>query len=261
MPERIYSKDEFLEKVGLDAETLTAILNAQVLRPAGRVDGETPYFNEQGVEAAEAISKLIGMGYSVEDVIRIRRKIGLPKKRGHEIRKGKPLLTVGELANRIGSNPRTIKHWEEKGIIEPDSYSPGGFRLYSETYVQLCLLIQDLQLFGYTLDQIKAMADLLREFLAIKTDPTALPPDEVMGNLARVTEQITEINDKMRLFEKGIERWRGLMKQKQREISLLKGKVERDQRRSQREAEKKEDVLQKGKQVNPESAEKGPVTS
>ncbi len=261
MAEQIYDQDEFLEKVGLSPETLTAILEAQVLRPTGRVDGETPYFDEHAVAAADAIVKLIDIGYSVDDVIRIRRKIGLPKKRGERTQKGRPLLTVGELANRIGSNPRTMKHWEEKGIIEPDSYSPGGFRLYSETYVQLCLLILDLQLFGYTLDQIKAMADLLRDFLTIKNNPEGLPPDEFMERLGRIKKQISEINDKMRLFEKGIERWRGLTKQKQREISLLTDKVKRDQRRSQREGERKENTPQKGSPRHPKSTKKGPVTS
>jgi DNA-binding transcriptional MerR regulator len=231
MPERIYHREEFLEKVGLSQDMLGTLMEAQVLRAAGKVDGESPYFDENGVETAIAIVKLLEIGYSVEDVVRIRRKVGLPKKRGERIQKGKPLLTVGELANRIGSNPRTIKHWEEKGIIEPDSYSPGGFRLYSEVYVQLCLLIQDLQLFGYSLDQIKGMADLLRDFLTMKDQADSYPPAVFEKKLGKIRAQIEEISGKMQLFEKGIERWRGLLKQKHKEISLLAAKGEKAQRK------------------------------
>ena len=84
-------------------------------------------------------------------------------------------LTVGNLAERSGVSPRTIKHWEDKGIIEPDMRTEGGFRLYSESYVFLCQLIRDLQLFGYTLEEIKAVSDDVRTLLAIEADPELLP--------------------------------------------------------------------------------------
>jgi len=58
-------------------------------------------------------------------------------------------LTIGGLAKRVGVSARNIKHWEDKGIIEPDMRSEGGFRLYSQVFVYLCDLIKDLQLFGY----------------------------------------------------------------------------------------------------------------
>jgi DNA-binding transcriptional MerR regulator len=235
MPERIYNQEEFLAIAGLFPETLITLLDAQVIRPAGKVDGEAPYFDEHGVEAAGAVSKLLDMGYSVEDVVRIRRKVGLPRKQGDRTQKGRPLLTVGELANRVGSNPRTIKHWEEKGIIEPDSYTPGGFRLYSEVFVQLCLLIQDLQLFGYSLDQIKTMADLLRDFLSMKNDPDRSPSEPRAGRLDEIRRQIEEIDTKMRLFEKGIERWRSLLRQKQKEISLLSAREQKVLRKPRKE--------------------------
>ena len=48
-------------------------------------------------------------------------------------KKNNSYLTVGNLADKIGVSPRTIKHWEDKGIIEPDMRSDGGFRLYSAT--------------------------------------------------------------------------------------------------------------------------------
>ncbi len=240
MVERIYDKSEFLDKVGLSGDALDAFIKAQVLRPAGRVDGETPYFDEQGEEAAEAIVKLLEIGYSVEEVIRIRRKVGLPRKGAVRSAQGKPLLTVGELAKRIGSNARTIKHWEEKGIIEPEVYSPGGYRMYSEVYVKLCRLIQDLQLFGYSLDEIKVVADLFRDFLAVKKSPGDFTPDVIVEKARVMKEQVTQLKEKMDLFEKGIERWRSLLKQKQRELTSMTAKVQKQKqkRKGGKKAEK-----------------------
>jgi len=236
MAEPIYDKKEFLKKVALAEETVDALLKAQVLRPAGRVDDEMPYFDEGSAEAGEAIAKLFEIGYDLDEVIRIRRKIGLPKKRAARTGKGRHLLTVGALAKRIDSNARTIKHWEEKGIIEPDSYSPGGFRIYGEHYVKLCLLIQDLQLFGYSLDEIKIFADLFRDFLAIRDRPDDLDPALILKKAGRMKEQVAGLNSKMRLFEKGIDRWRGLLKQKQRELSIMTAKIEKKHRKGGKDA-------------------------
>ena len=242
MAEPIYQKDEYLKKTGLKAELFDALLVGGVLRPAGRVDGETPYFDEHGVAEAEAIVKLLDIGYTVEEVIRIRRKVGLPKKREKRAGRGKPLLTVGALAKRIGSNGRTIKHWEEKGIIEPDSYSPGGYRMYSEAYVALCRLIQDLQLFGYSLDEIKGMADLFRDYLAIRSHSDEYTPEAIIEKARLMKEKIAELKGKMALFEQGIERWRGLLKQKQRELSSLTAKTRKLRQKNEKEAPRADDA-------------------
>jgi len=255
MAERIYGKDEFLAKVGLAGGALDSFIKAQVLRPAGRVDGETPYFDDHGIEAAGAIVKLIEIGYSVDEVIRIRRKVGLPSKGDARTAQGRPLLTVGELANRIGSNARTIKHWEEKGIIEPEGYSPGGYRMYSEVYVQLCRLIQDLQLFGYSLDEIKVFADLFRDFMAIKNRPDEYTPEAIIEKSRVMKEQIAQLKNKIGLFEKGIERWRGLLKQKQKELTSMTMKVQKQKRKSRKEAGKADDTAGRPrKKTNPKKA-------
>ena len=112
---------------------------------------------------------------------KIIKKVGLPAAAGDT--KKKPAdktnyLTVGNLAEKLDVSPRTIKHWEEKGIIEADLRSQGGFRLYRDYYILLCNLIKDLQLFGYSLDEIKKVSDYFRTFIGIRDNPDELPPEE-----------------------------------------------------------------------------------
>ena len=254
MVRKVYSKEEFIAKVGMDEAGLDIFVKAQILKPAGKVDGSNPYFDEASVEVVEAISKLLELGYNENEVIRIRQRVGLPGKVAVKTKKDETLLTVGELAKRIGSNPRTIKHWEEKGIIEPDSYSPGGFRLYEDTFVQVCMLIQDMQNFGYTLEEIKVVADLFRDFLTIKNDLGVFPADRVQEKLTLMTEQIGHINDKMKTVESGIKRWRKILKQHQKQISALSGRLEKQLRKKNKQAKN----LQKGKTkaVEPKAARK-----
>ncbi|MGZ5480166.1 MAG: helix-turn-helix domain-containing protein, partial [Candidatus Aminicenantales bacterium] len=133
-------------------------------------------------------------------------------------------LTVGNLAERSGVSPRTIKHWEDKGIIEPDMRTEGGFRLYSEAYVFLCQLIRDLQLFGYTLEEIKAISDDVRTLVAIEAGTDAFPEAEVEKRLAALLEAIQALFDKMKLLEEGIERWKDLLKKKRKDILALQAR-------------------------------------
>ena len=49
---------------------------------------------------------------------------------------------------------RTIKFWEEKGLIAPHRRTEGGFRLYRPGEVVLLAFIKDLQAFNYTLAEI-----------------------------------------------------------------------------------------------------------
>ncbi len=137
--------------------------------------------------------------------------------------KGK-FLTVGNLAERSGVSPRTIKHWEDKGIIEPDMRTEGGFRLYSEAYVFLCQLIRDLQLFGYTLEEVKAVSDDVRTLLAIEADPDSFPRAEVEKKLEVMLEAIRALFGKMKLLREGVERWEDLLKKKKKDILALQAK-------------------------------------
>ena len=41
-------------------------------------------------------------------------------------------LQIGEVAERTGVTQRTLRFYEEKGLLRPPTRMEGGFRLYSE---------------------------------------------------------------------------------------------------------------------------------
>ena len=47
-----------------------------------------------------------------------------------------PYLQIGEVAERTGVTQRTLRFYEEKGLLKPPSRMDGGFRLYSEADVK-----------------------------------------------------------------------------------------------------------------------------
>ncbi|MCH8050920.1 MAG: MerR family transcriptional regulator [Chloroflexi bacterium] len=69
-------------------------------------------------------------------------------------------LQIGEVAQRTGVTQRTLRFYEEKGLLRPPSRMDGGFRLYSEEDVKRVEHIRRLQdLLGISLAEIKEMVD------------------------------------------------------------------------------------------------------
>jgi DNA-binding transcriptional MerR regulator len=229
MDKNLLARDEFLAKASLAGETLAEWLRWKLLKPAGYADDKSPLFAGEALDRAAHIRTLTELGYGTEEIQKILKKVGLPKKEcGKKKDSGKDrFLTVGDLAEKSGVSPRTIKHWEDKGIIEPDMRTEGGFRLYSDGYVFLCKLILDLQLFGYTLEDIKTISDHFRDFLSLQAGPDALPKAETEAKLEAMLETIGALFEKTRQLKEGIGRWEDLLKKKRKEISSLRAKNEK----------------------------------
>jgi len=223
MNKNIFTRDEFIVKFKLQDASLREWERAKLLKPAGFTDEKIPLYSEEMSERAAAIQKLTELGYETAEIQKILKKIGLPgaSEKKRKLKDPDRYLTVGDLAEQVGLSPRTIKHWEDKGLIEPDMRSEGGFRLYSGVYVEICELVRDLQLFGYTLEEIKEVSDSFRAFLTIQENPEAFPPQEVSRKLEAMLKEVDVLFDKMRQFRKGIKRWEDLLQKKKKEISDL----------------------------------------
>ncbi|MGW7681153.1 MerR family transcriptional regulator [Kribbella sp. NPDC054772] len=70
-------------------------------------------------------------------------------------------MQIGEVADRVKLSLRTIRHYEEVGLVPPSARSKGGFRLYSESDVERLLLIRRMKPLGFTLEEMADVLDLL----------------------------------------------------------------------------------------------------
>lgn len=68
---------------------------------------------------------------------------------------GDRLLKIGEISASTGLSLRTIRYYEEVGLVEPDERSEGGFRLYSETALVRFELIASLRPLDLSLDDLR----------------------------------------------------------------------------------------------------------
>ncbi|MBD8611491.1 MerR family transcriptional regulator [Frigoribacterium sp. CFBP 13729] len=70
-----------------------------------------------------------------------------------------PMMQIGELADRAEMSLRTIRHYDEVGLLTPSGRSEGGFRLYTDADFSRLMVIRRMKPLGFSLDE---MAELLR---------------------------------------------------------------------------------------------------
>lgn len=68
-------------------------------------------------------------------------------------------MQIGEVAARTELSLRTIRHYEETGLVIPSARSQGGFRLYTETDVARLMVVRRMKPLGFTLDQMRDLLD------------------------------------------------------------------------------------------------------
>jgi DNA-binding transcriptional MerR regulator len=64
------------------------------------------------------------------------------------------ILKIGDFARLAGTNLRTLRYYEELGLLMPASRSQGGFRYYRRTDLNRLNMIRDLQELGLHLERI-----------------------------------------------------------------------------------------------------------
>jgi DNA-binding transcriptional MerR regulator len=123
---------------------------------------------------------------------------------------------IGQVAERVGVTTRTIRYYEELGLVTPSGHSPGGARRYSEEDLAGVRRIRELQqLMGFDLQTIRRIViaerrlqklreqyragvdegrrqEILREAIAINDELRA----EVRDKLERIQAFLDELNTK-----------------------------------------------------------------
>ena len=117
-------------------------------------------------------------------------------------------MHIGELAEATGLSLRTIRHYDEIGLLPASTRTEGGFRVYTQSDLERLLVIRSMKPLGFTLEQ---MAELL-EIVDTLADGSPHPDergkledyireaerkrDKLALNLARADDFIEELNRK-----------------------------------------------------------------
>lgn len=113
-------------------------------------------------------------------------------------------LKIGQLAARLELNPRTIRFYEQAGILPEPERSSGGFRLYNDGDAERLRFVKTAQRIGLTLGEIKeVLAFRDRDqppcrYVAEVIEHRLAEIDERMGELRALKTELSALHERMR---------------------------------------------------------------
>jgi MerR family transcriptional regulator, repressor of the yfmOP operon len=133
-------------------------------------------------------------------------------------------LRIGEVARLVGTTPRTIRYYEEIGLLPAgEGRESGRHRVYGEREVErLRDALRLKELLGVTLDELKALLEAEEARAALRDEWHHGAPDD-----ARRLEIVTEALGHL-------ERQLDLVRRRRDEIAALEGDLSAKRRRLQR---------------------------
>jgi len=75
---------------------------------------------------------------------------------------------IGEVAEVVGLSLRTIRHYEDVGLVPPSGRSAGGFRLYTDDDIERLRLVKQMKPLDFSLEEMRELLEI-RDRLANQT--------------------------------------------------------------------------------------------
>ncbi|KQR82482.1 MerR family transcriptional regulator [Arthrobacter sp. Leaf337] len=98
-------------------------------------------------------------------------------------------MHIGELAERTGLSLRTIRHYDDVGLLPATARTDGGFRVFSEDDFERLMVIKQMKPLGFSLEE-------MAEILALLGAPDSASPDKSVA-LAEFLERAVQQRAKM----------------------------------------------------------------
>jgi MerR family transcriptional regulator, copper efflux regulator len=108
-------------------------------------------------------------------------------------------MQIGTVASRVTLSLRTVRHYEDAGLVLPAARTAGGFRLYGEDTITRLLLIKQMKPLGFTLEEMRLLIET-REKLAdaeLEADERAHLQERVALFSAAANEKVRELREQL----------------------------------------------------------------
>ncbi|MFF3209262.1 MerR family transcriptional regulator [Streptomyces sp. NPDC002886] len=96
-------------------------------------------------------------------------------------------MRIGDAAAAAGTTPRALRFYEQRGLLAPQGRSPSGQREYGPGDVARIRIIRDLLAHGFTVEDLRGVADRLH-LLAADPPPSCGSGGGVVGHRLSVLD-------------------------------------------------------------------------
>ena len=114
-----------------------------------------------------------------------------------------PLMQIGAVATRVTLSLRTVRHYEDAGLVLPAARTVGGFRLYGEDTITRLLLIKQMKPLGFTLEEMRLLIETRDKLANAELDPDerAHLQERVALFSVAATEKVRELREQLSTAE------------------------------------------------------------
>jgi DNA-binding transcriptional MerR regulator len=110
-------------------------------------------------------------------------------------------MQIGEVADRTGLSLRTIRYYEEVGLVVPSARSQGGFRLYTEPDVDRLHVVKRMKPLGFQLEEMRELLTILDALSGGGDDDRDKHLDRLARFHATAEERCEELRAQLRIAE------------------------------------------------------------
>lgn len=113
--------------------------------------------------------------------------------------KNRDVMTIGRAAKSSGVPPKTIRFYEQLGLVKPAERLANGYRAYDESNVQTLRFIRRSRDLGFSLPEIDKLLALYRNRRRASEDVKRLALahvadlDRKIAELTRIRDTLTEL--------------------------------------------------------------------
>jgi MerR family copper efflux transcriptional regulator len=99
-------------------------------------------------------------------------------------------MNIGEISKRSGVPAKTIRYYEDIGLIKPER-TPNGYRVFAETDLHRLSFLGRARKLGFSIEDCRNLIRLYED----ETRASAEVKDLAMNHLSRIEEKIAQLQD------------------------------------------------------------------
>ena len=110
-------------------------------------------------------------------------------------------MRIGELADRVGVNPKTVRDYEDVGVLPPADRLASGYRDYTDDDVERLRFVRTAQRLGLSLSEISEVLTLRErgerpcEYVLEVLDRQLADLDRRLAEMAALRQELVDLRD------------------------------------------------------------------
>jgi MerR family transcriptional regulator, copper efflux regulator len=121
-------------------------------------------------------------------------------------------MTVGELAKKAGVTPRTIRYYEEVGLLPQLERTSNGYRTYTEKHLFGVRQIRRAKRLGFSLNEIKELSGIRLQNPENEAEMVLRAIEIVKAHLNSTHKKMKDMKDHISLLENEVKRLEDILK-------------------------------------------------